>query len=212
MKYLFIIRKKSNKCFKRGIALTLKPGCRTTQLSLVFVCFSHACPKVFRYKLGCFRGERDRSGEGVKTSCTCGVKSRETVSTVHLGKVWCREGMLSPSHHHPNPPTHPPPLPSLPPPLLSSRSTSMFYLSGVAKQAVCLTQQQPRQQQKSQPFLLGSRRAGLWWGVGGEGWGEGWWWGGRAFCFRKMSALWFISLSKLQIAQWLSRSDVTSPP
>ena len=26
----------------------------------------------------------------------------------------------------------------------------MFYLSGVAKQAVCLTQQQPQQQQKSQ--------------------------------------------------------------
>lgn len=57
--------------------------------------------------------------------CVCGVKARDTVSIVHPGKVWRRQ-----------------------PPF--SRSTSMFYLSGVAKQAVCLTQQQPQQQQKSQ--------------------------------------------------------------
>lgn len=69
-----------------------------------------------------------------------------------------------------------------------SWSTSMFYLSGVAKQAVCLTQQQPQQQQKSQrAFSSAPDERGTF--------------VLEIMCW-KMSVLWFISLNKLQIAQW----------
>lgn len=96
---------------------------------------------------------RTRGGTGlmrqcqrVKTSvCTCAMsKQRHSVHGAFGGKC---------------------DVPERQPPF--SWSTSMFYLSGVAKQAVCLTQQQLQQQQKSQRaaffsffFSLGLRWAG----------------------------------------------------
>lgn len=108
-----------------------------------------------------------RQCQRVKTSvCTCAMsKQRHSVHSAFRESVMKTERQLP-----------------------FSWSTSMFYLSGVAKQAVCLTQQQLQQQQKSQhAFSLAPDERGtfvleiMWW---------------------KMSVLWFISLNKLQIAKW----------
>lgn len=70
-----------------------------------------------------------------------------------------------------------------------SWSASMFYLSGVAKQAVCLTQQQQQQQQKSQHAFSS---APLW--AGNFFVSDVMWW--------KMSARRIVSLNKQRQLLW----------
>lgn len=78
-------------------------------------------------------GKALASADVWKALSVCGVRLRHSVHSVF------RESLMQAGRQTP-----------------FSWSTNMFYLSGVAKQAVCLTQQQqPHQQQKSQdtPFF-----------------------------------------------------------